>query len=130
MKVMKKLIYVLFAVMGAIVFSSATFANKNETQLTMPHPVPVGSSAVCDAWPTCINIYNNSYYPIQIEVPSLFFFGTLYPYYMQALQSSDSYYKRVILYNWLGQIFFDSPVSPHAVIDVRDYNGKLSAQVK
>ena len=125
---MKKIISMLFAVIGAVVFSSSTFAN-NAPEVSISQPVPLGSTtAICDNMPTCLNIYNESSFPIGIQVPALNFSRTLYPYYMQPVQSYDYNSKRVILSDWLGYIFFDAYVPNHYDIYVYDFNGKASVK--
>lgn len=122
---MKKIIYMLFAVM-TLAFGSSAFANVSEASISQP--VPIGSAAVCDFMPTCLNIYNESSFPIGIRVPALSFVTTLYPYYMQPVQASDYNSKRVILSDWLGYIFYDAYVPNHFDIYVYDFNGKASVK--
>lgn len=126
---MQKFIYVLLAIMGAALFSSTTFAKNNDAQVAMPQPLPVGNAtAICDNMPTCLNIYNYSSFPIGIQVPILNFSRTLYPDYMQAVQALDYNYKRVILSDWLGLIFYDAYLPPHYDLYVYDYNGKMTVK--
>lgn len=129
---MKKIFSILLAVTASLFFCNAALAkNIDSTKPLMMQQLPAGAStAECAAYPTCITITNLSSRAITIEVPSLSFFRTLNPSYMQPLISYDYNYKEVILYDWTGYAFYDAILPNHYDLVVYDYAGKLAAKAK
>jgi hypothetical protein len=118
---------ILLAVMASAFVCNAAFAKNVDTiKPESMVQVPAGSStAVCDAYPTCLNITNKSSYTIRIEVPALAFRAPLNQQFMQPLYSNDYNSKQVILTDWNGVAFYNAIVPNHWNMTVYDRAGKL-----
>jgi hypothetical protein len=118
---------ILLAAIASALVCNAAFAKTAETiKPESMVQVPAGSStAVCDAYPTCLNITNKSSYTIRIEVPALAFRAPLNQQFMQPLYSNDYNSKQVILTDWNGVAFYNAIVPNHWNLTVYDRAGKL-----
>jgi hypothetical protein len=124
---MKKMISALFIVIS-ILFSAVTFAKSEAKTQVLPANT---TSAICDAYPTCINVTNYSSYFIYVVVPSLGVDTSLYTNNMVAISSNDFYYKEVLLYDHYDRLFYDQWLPPHYNLVVYDgLNGQLKASAK
>jgi len=129
---MKRKIGIICAILSLTFLMNSAFAlNLNANKPLNLKPLAAGAStAECDAYPTCITITNLSSTFIDIWVPALTFHSTLDPWYMQPIMSYDFDAKRVVLYDWTGDRFFDAYVPNHYELIVSDYMGKLQAKAK
>lgn len=130
---MKKIFSILLAVMASVFFCNVALAKNIDSlkPLTTMAQLPAGAtSAVCDAYPTCITVTNYSSYTITISVPALSFTRGLNPGYMQPIQSYDYNSKQVILYDYTGRPFYNAILPNHYDLAVYDRAGKLVAQAK
>jgi hypothetical protein len=128
---MKKIFSILLAVMASVFVCNAAFAKKVDTiKPESMVQVPAGSStAVCDAYPTCINITNKSSYTIRIDVPSLAFRAPLNQQMMQPLYANDYNARQVILTDWNSVAFYNAIVPNHQNLIVYDRLGKLAVKI-
>jgi len=121
---MKKISSLLLSFICMLFLSSLANA-----AITIPSATPIGStSAVSSEYLTDILIVNYSSRFIDIYVPALRFEQRLYPYYQQHVVANDSDPKRVILYDYRGDLFFDELVSPYDLIEVYDSMDKTIAK--
>src|SRR5438874_1049795 len=118
---MKKIMYVVLALMSSLFFTSSFATNNIDTKKPITVQLPAGTStADCISYPTCNTVTNYSAAAIDIYVPALAFSTRLYPWYMQSIASYDYNYKQVILYDWTGYPFFNAVVPNHYDIIVED----------
>lgn len=115
-----KILRLFLILIAAFCFSNTTFAlDKGGPALFVQKSIQPGIG-IGSHHHTDITIKNMTDYDIYIRVPVLDYYDVLHPTYTRHIYSKDAEYKRIILVDHHGRVFFNDYVSHHEILTI-DY---------